>query len=225
MNACEILSHVDHTLLCPTATWPEIQSLCIEAIAYQTASVCVPPCYVAPIAALPGKKPVICTVIGFPLGYDSTAAKVEGARTAVAQGASEVDMVINLTDVKNGDYVAVTREIAAVKEAVGAHLLKVIVETCYLTREEKIALCRCVTEAGADFIKTSTGFGTGGATLKDIRLFREHIGAHVQMKASGGIRTREEMEAYLREGCTRLGTSSAVRILANCARQGQPPMD
>lgn len=222
MNACEILSHVDHTLLRPTATWPEIQSLCIEAIAYQTASVCVPPCYVAPIAALPGKKPVICTVIGFPLGYDSTAAKVEGARTAVAQGASEVDMVINLTDVKNGDFVCVTREIAAVKEAVGSHLLKVIIETCYLTQEEKIALCRCVTEAGADFIKTSTGFGTGGATLEDIRLFREHIGANVQMKASGGIRTREDMEAYLREGCTRLGTSSAIQILADCARQGQP---
>ena len=219
MNACDILRHVDHTLIRPTATWPEIQSLCIEAMVYQTATVCVPPCYVEPIACLPGEKPVICTVIGFPLGYDSTPAKVEGAKTAVAQGAFEVDMVINLTDVKNGDFTAVTREIAAVKEAVGHHILKVIVETCYLTREEKIALCRCVTEAGADFIKTSTGFGTGGASLEDIRLFREHIGPGVQMKASGGIRTREDMEAYLREGCTRLGTSSAVKILADCMQQ------
>lgn len=218
MNACDIFRHVDHTLLTPTATWPQIQSLCIEAVAYQTASVCVPACYVAPIAALPGEKPVICTVIGFPLGYDCTQAKVAGAKAAVAQGAGEVDMVINLTQVKNGELDAVTREIAAVKEAIGSRLLKVIVETCYLTEEEKIALCRCVTQGGGDFIKTSTGFGTGGANLEDVRLFREHIGPNVQIKASGGIRTREEMEAYLREGCTRLGTSSAVQILADCIR-------
>mgnify|MGYP000861083007 FL=1 len=219
MDAREILKHVDHTLLRPTATWPEILTLCVEALLYQTATVCVPPCYVERIASQPGDKPAICTVIGFPLGYDTTAAKVEAAKTAVAQGASEIDMVVNLADVKNGDFAAVTKEIAAVKEAIGRHILKVIVETCYLTQEEKIALCRCVTEGGADFIKTSTGFGTGGATLEDIRLFREHIGPGVQMKAAGGIRTLEDMEAYLREGCTRIGTSSAVKILTESLRQ------
>lgn len=155
----------------------------------------------------------ICTVVGFPLGYSVTAAKVLEAEQAIADGASEVDMVINITDVKNGDFEKVEEEIAALKKAVGEKILKVIIETCYLTEEEKIALCGCVTRAGADFIKTSTGFGTGGATLEDIRLFKEHIGPDVKMKAAGGVKTEEDLQNFCKEGCARIGTSSAIAIL------------
>ena len=213
MNASDILSHVDHTLLAPTATWEEMQRLAEEAIRCRTASVCVPPAYVARLRKAYGKELTICTVIGFPLGYDTTEAKVFAAREAVENGADEIDAVINRGDVKNGDFGAVTKEIAALKEAVGDKILKIIVEICDLTAEEKIAVCRAVTEGGADFIKTSTGFGKSGATHEDIDLFRAHIGAGVRMKAAGGIRTVEDMEAYLEQGCDRIGASAAVRLL------------
>jgi len=156
----------------------------------------------------------ICVVVGFPLGYQTTETKVFEAQTAVREGAVEVDMVVNLGDVKNGDFHLVTAEITALKKAVGSNILKVIIETCYLTEEEKIQLCRCVTEGGADYIKTSTGFGSAGATLEDIRLFKAHIGPGVKIKAAGGIRTVEDMQAFIELGCERLGTSSAVKILA-----------
>jgi len=214
MDKAKIFSHVDHTLLKPTATWSEICALCEEAITYKVASVCIPPSYVARVAETYGEALTICTVIGFPLGYAITEIKVAETKAAIRDGASEVDMVVNLGDVKNGDFERVTAEIRALKEAAGDHILKVIIETCYLTEEEKIKLCRCVTEAGADHIKTSTGFGAGGATPEDIRLFQAHIGPRVKMKAAGGIRTMEDMELFLNLGCDRLGTSSAVKILA-----------
>ena len=216
MNNSEILRHVDHTLLKAVATWPEIQTLCEEAIANQTASVCVPPSYIKRIADTFGDKVNICTVIGFPLGYQTTAVKVFETKQAIADGAGEVDMVVNLGDVKNGDFDSVTAEIKALKQAAnehGEHILKVIIETCYLTEEEKIKLCQCVTEGGADYIKTSTGFGTDGAKIEDIRLFKQHIGAGVKMKAAGGVRTREDLEMFLAEGCERIGTSSALKLL------------
>lgn len=213
MTHADYFGYIDHTLLRATATWAEIQTLCEEAVRYKTASVCVPPSYVARIhAAYPALN--ICTVIGFPLGYSTTAAKVFETREAIESGASEVDMVVNLADVKNGDFDSVTREIAVLREASKGHILKVIVETCYLTEEEKVRLCGIVTETGADFIKTSTGFGTGGATLEDIRLFKKHIGPNVRMKASGGVKTVDDLAAFIGEGCARIGTSSAVKLLA-----------
>jgi len=214
MEASKILAHVDHTLLVPAADWNEITALCDEAILHKTASVCIPSGYVKRVAEKYGDKLTICTVIGFPLGYQPTEIKVAEAKTALRNGASEVDMVINLGDVKNGDFDLVRAEIAALREAVGEHILKVIIETCYLTQAEKIELCRCVTEAGADYIKTSTGFGTAGATKEDILLFKEHLGPRVKIKASGGIRTAEDMAAYIEMGCDRLGTSSAIKVLA-----------
>ena len=213
MNAYDILAHVDHTLLSPVATWDEIRILAEEAIRFRTASVCVPPSYVASLRDAFGDTLPICTVIGFPLGYDTTAAKVFAAREAVGEGADEIDAVINRADVKNGDLGKVTHEIAVLKDTVGSRVLKIIVEACDLTREEKIAACRCVTEGGADFIKTSTGFGKGGATHEDIELFRAHIGPGVRMKAAGGIRTVGDMKEYLAQGCDRIGASAAVRLL------------
>ena len=173
---------------------------------------CVPPCYVKYIN---DKYPElnICTVIGFPLGYNTTEVKCFEARDAIRNGASEIDMVINLCWVKNGEFDKVESEIAELRRACGSHILKVIIETCYLTEEEKITLCGCVTRAGADFIKTSTGFGTGGATLSDIQLFSRNIGSGVRMKAAGGVKTREDLEMFLEAGCDRIGTSSAVRLL------------
>ena len=211
MDRKEILSHVDHTQLKAYATWEDIKKLCEEAVELHTASVCVPPCYVKRIKdAYPDLN--ICTVVGFPLGYSVTEAKAAETKKALEDGAGEIDMVINITDVKNGDYDAVEREIRTLKEMTGEKILKVIVETCYLTEEEKIRLCEIVTRAKADYIKTSTGFGTAGASLEDIRLFWEHIGSEVKMKAAGGIRTKEDMEAYLKEGCERIGSSSARKI-------------
>lgn len=212
MTREEIFSHIDHTLLRPDSTKAQIGALCEEALKYGTASVCIPACYVAYARE---KYPMlnICTVIGFPLGYSTTAVKCFEAADAVKNGADEIDMVINICYVKDGNFDAVENEIAEVKRACGGKLLKVIVETCYLTEEEKIALCGCVTRAGADFIKTSTGFGTAGATVEDIRLFRKHIGSGVKMKAAGGVRTKEDMEMFLAEGCDRIGTSSAVKLL------------
>jgi len=216
MKNSEILAHVDHTLLKADASWKDIEALCDEAILYHTASVCVPPSYIKRIAEnLPEIN--ICTVVGFPLGYQATAAKIKETEIAVADGANEIDMVVNLGDVKNGNFEKVTEEIRAINRAIkrvcGEKILKVIVETCYLTRDEKIALCSCVTKAGADYIKTSTGFGTAGAVIDDILLFKEHVGAGVKIKAAGGIRSRKDMVDFLKTGCDRLGTSSAVKIL------------
>ena len=212
MNGKEILSHVDHTQLKAYCTWEDIRALCEEAITLHTASVCVPPCYIRRIReAYPDLN--ICTVVGFPLGYCVTEAKAAETKKALEDGADEIDMVINITDVKNGDFGAVEEEVRTLREITEGKILKVIIETCYLTEEEKIRLCEIVTKAGADYIKTSTGFGTAGATLEDIRLFQEHIGPEVKMKAAGGIRTREAMEAYLEAGCDRIGSSSAKNIL------------
>lgn len=214
MYGRDILSKVDHTLLKPDATWDAIKVLCDEAVAYKAASVCIPPNYVKRVA---DEYPdlVICTVVGFPLGYQTTEVKLAETRQALAKGATEIDMVIDVTDVKNGDYRKVTEEIRALKKACGIYVLKVIVEACYLTEAEKIAMCKAVTEAGADYIKTSTGFGTGGTTIKDVALFKEHIGAKVKIKAAGGIRTVEDMVAYLELGCSRIGASAAVGLLKN----------
>ena len=213
MENQEILRHIDHTLLKAVATWEDIRVLCDEAVRYKTASVCIPPTYVKRVKEAYGDKINICTVIGFPLGYHTAEVKVLEAKQAVEEGASEIDMVVNLGDVKNGDFAKVTQEIAALKKAVGDRILKVIIETCYLTQEEKIALCKAVTDAGADYIKTSTGFGTAGAKIEDIRLFKEHIGPQVKMKAAGGVKTKEDLEQFLSEGCERIGTSSAVKML------------
>ena len=214
MDKRDILSRVDHTQLQAYATWEDIVKLCDEAIANQTASVCVPPTYIKRIHDAYGEKINICTVVGFPLGYSVTEAKAAETRRALADGANEIDMVVNISDVKNGMYDQVEKEIRALKEICGDRVLKVIIETCYLTEEEKIAMCRAVTDAGADYIKTSTGFGTGGATLADVRLFREHIGKNVKIKAAGGISTVEDLEAFVREGCDRIGTSRAVGLLS-----------
>ena len=213
MKGTDILSKVDHTLLKAAASWAEIQAICDEAIRYGTASVCIPPSYIKRIADTYGEAINICTVIGFPLGYETTAAKVAAAKEAVADGCREVDMVINIGDVKNEDFDKITAEIAAMKQAVSPYILKVIIETCYLTEEEKVRLCRCVTEAEADFIKTSTGFGTAGATHDDIRLFKKNIGPDVKIKAAGGIRTIEDMKQYIEEGCSRIGASAAIKLL------------
>ena len=194
MNTAEILKHVDHTLLKPIATWEDIQKICDESIEYNTASICIPSCYISRINEKYGDKVNICTVVGFPLGYSTTEAKVLEAKQAIENGANEIDMVINISDVKNGDYDKVTAEIKALKEAVGDKILKVIIETCYLTEEEKIAMCKSVTDAGADYIKTSTGFGTGGATIEDIKLFKQHIGPNVKIKAAGGISSFDDAE-------------------------------
>jgi deoxyribose-phosphate aldolase len=209
----QIMSRVDHTLLKATATWEQIKTLCEEAIQYKAASVCIPPSYVKRAAEAYGRELVICTVAGFPLGYSSTETKVFEAGEAIRNGASEVDMVINIGDVKNGDWDVVGRELAAMRGATGGKILKVIIETCYLEQEEKIKLCRLVTEKGADFIKTSTGLATGGATLADIALMRANVGSKVRVKASGGMRSAEDHEAFFDAGADRLGSSSAITAL------------
>jgi deoxyribose-phosphate aldolase len=214
MTDREILGRVDHTLLKADATWDAVRAVCDEAAAYRTASVCIPPSYIARAFEQFGGRLVIGTVIGFPLGYSVTRAKIAEAEEALIAGASEVDMVINLGDVKNRQFERVEREITLLKETVGKRVLKVIVETCYLTRAEKERLCRIVSAGGADYIKTSTGFGTAGAALEDIRLFKEHIGCAVRIKGSGGIKTREDFEAFIAAGCDRIGASSAVSLLS-----------
>ncbi|MDR2103697.1 MAG: deoxyribose-phosphate aldolase [Treponema sp.] len=212
MTDREILSRIDHTLLKAAASREEIEKLCGEAVRYRTASVCIPPAYVKPVYDRYGKEIPICTVIGFPLGYNLTAVKLREAELALADGAHEIDMVINLGNVKNGRLDLVLEEILRLKELLGERILKVIVETCYLSRDEKISLCRLVTQAGADYIKTSTGFGPQGAVLEDIHLFKEYLGPGVKIKAAGGIRTREDLEAFLEAGCSRIGTSSAAAL-------------
>ena len=212
MDNKEILKHIDHTLLKATSSWDGICKLCDEAVEYGTASVCVPPCYIKRIKETYGDKVNICTVIGFPLGYNTCETKVAEAKQAIAEGASEVDMVINLADVKNGDFEKVEKEIAALKAAAGDKILKVIIETCYLTEDEKIAMCKAVTNAGADYIKTSTGFSTGGATFDDIALFAKYVGPDVKIKAAGGISSFDDAEKFISLGASRLGTSRLVKI-------------
>ena len=209
----QILACVDHTLLKPEATWPQVQALCEEAVQYHTASVCLNGGYVRQAAEyLAGRVPVCC-VVGFPLGAMASRVKCLEAEAALEDGAGEIDMVINVGRMKNGEYQAVQQEIAAVKRAVGDHILKVIIETCLLTDREKEILCDLGPEAGADFIKTSTGFSTGGATFGDVELFREHIGPGVRIKAAGGISTLADAERFLSLGASRLGTSRVVRLL------------
>lgn len=208
-----MLKHVDHTQLKAFATWGDIVDLCEEAIAFQTASVCVPPTYIKQIHDTFGDRITICTVIGFPLGYSVTEAKVAETRKAIEDGAKEIDMVVNIADVKNGNYAKVEEEIRVLKAECKDKILKVIIETCYLTEEEKIAMCKAVTAAGADYIKTSTGFGTGGATLEDVKLMKQHVGPEVKIKAAGGVSTLEDLEAFLEAGADRIGTSRAVGLV------------
>lgn len=214
MTVQEMLSHVDHTQLKAFATWEDIKKLCEEAICYHTASVCIPPSYIKRVNEEYGEKINICTVVGFPLGYSVMEAKLEETKKALQDGCNEIDMVVNINDVKNGYYDKVEAEIAALKRVCGNHILKVIIETCYLTEEEKIAMCKAVTNAGADYIKTSTGFGTEGATVEDVKLFREYIGPGVKIKAAGGVQTLEDLATFLKLGCDRVGTSKAVALCA-----------
>lgn len=208
-----IFSHIDHTYLKAFAKWEDIEKLCQEAIEYKTAAICIPQTYIKKVKEKYDDKINICTVIGFPLGYNSTQSKIVEAKQALEDGANEIDMVINICDVKNGDYKKVEDEIRQIKEAVGNHILKVIIETCYLTDDEKIEMCKAITNAKADYIKTSTGFGTGGAKIEDIRLFKKYIGENVKIKAAGGVKTEDDLIAFINEGCDRIGTSSAINIL------------
>ena len=214
MTDGNILRHVDHTLLKADASWAEIEQLCAEAIRFKTASVCIPPSYAGSIRDAFGGQVNICTVIGFPLGYNTSAVKIQEAEAALADGAGELDMVINLGDVKNHAFDRVQEEITALKKTAGTKILKVIVETCCLTQEEKIRLCEIVTRCNADYIKTSTGFGAAGAAMEDVLLFKEHIGPAVKIKAAGGVKTREDLVSFLEAGCDRIGTSFAVALLA-----------
>ena len=212
MDNSQIFPYIDHTLLKATATEEQITDLCDEALKYHTASVCIPASFVK-FARDKFPKLNICTVIGFPLGYSTTAVKCFEAKTAIEDGADEIDMVVNIGWVKDGKFAEVEREIKDIKSVCGDKILKVIIETCYLTEEEKTALCECVTNGGADFIKTSTGFGTDGAKIEDIRLFKRHIGENVKIKAAGGVKTKADLEMFINEGCSRIGTSSAVKLL------------
>ena len=213
MENKEIYGHIDHTLLKAFAKWEDIEKLCDEAVKYQTASVCIPQTYIKRVKEKYGDKLTICTVIGFPLGYNLRESKIVEAEQSLANGASEIDMVVNISDVKNGDYKKVEDEIRAIKKVVGDKILKVIIETCYLTEEEKIAMCEAVTKAGADYIKTSTGFGTDGARMEDVILFKDHIGENVKIKAAGGIQSLDDAEKFIKLGASRLGTSRIIKIL------------
>lgn len=212
MEHSEILSKVDHTLLAQTATWEEIKGLCDDAIHYHTASVCIPPCYVKQAKEYVKDRMAVCTVIGFPNGNTTSSVKLFEAKEALENGADEIDMVINIGALKAGNYDLVRNEIASLKKACGHRILKVIIETCLLTEEEKIQMCRLVTEAGADYIKTSTGFSTGGATFEDVALFAKHVGPQVKIKAAGGISSFADGEKFLELGASRLGTSRLVKI-------------
>lgn len=215
MNVNEMLKHVDHTLLTQTATWEEIKQICDDAVKYETASVCIPPSYVKQANEyMQGKIPV-CTVIGFPNGYMTTKTKEFETKDAIVNGASEIDMVINIGWLKDKKYDLVEEEIRTLKAACGEKILKVIIETCLLTEEEKIKMCELVTNAGADYIKTSTGFSTAGATFADIELFAKHIGPDVKMKAAGGISSLNDAEKFLALGADRLGTSRMIKLVKN----------
>lgn len=220
MELQTILSKCDHTLLAQTATWAEIKAVCDDGIKYHTASVCIPASFVKQAKAYVGEKLPICTVIGFPNGYDTTAAKCFMASDAVDNGADEVDMVINIGWAKEGKWAEITDEIAAVKKACKGKLLKVIIETCLLTDEEKIAMCKCVSDSGADYIKTSTGFSKAGATFADVALFKKHVAPHVKIKAAGGISSLEDAEKFIELGADRLGTSRIVKIAKGLENDG-----
>ena len=220
MDKQTILSHCDHTLLAVDATWPQIRDVCDDGLRFQTASVCIPAAFVKQAKDYVGDRLAICTVIGFPNGYSTTETKVFETRNAIQNGADEIDMVIHVGKAKAGLYDEILDEIRAVKAACGEHILKVIIETCLLTDEEKIALCDVVSRSGADFIKTSTGFAGGGATREDIRLFKSHIAPHLKMKAAGGIRSLQDAEDYLNLGCERLGTSAIVKLVKGMEAQG-----
>ena len=215
MDIEKILSHCDHTLLAVDAKWDDIKQICDDGMKYKTASVCIPASYVKQAAEYVQGRLAICTVIGFPNGYSTTPAKVFEAADAVKNGADEVDMVINVGWAKDGKFDDILNEIKEVKAACGDKILKVIIETCLLTDAEKKEMCRVVTESGADFIKTSTGFSKGGATREDISLFAANIGENVKMKAAGGIRSFEDAQDYLNLGCERLGTSAIVKLIKN----------
>ncbi|MCC0650055.1 deoxyribose-phosphate aldolase [Clostridioides sp. ZZV15-6598] len=210
-----ILKTVDHTILKATTTWEDIKVLCDEAINMNVASVCIPPSYVKRAAEYLNSKIKVCTVIGFPLGYQTTATKVFEAEDAIKNGADEIDMVVNISDIKNGDYEKIENEIKEIKAIIGDKILKVIIETCYLEECEKVKMCEIVTVSGADFIKTSTGMGTGGATLEDIKLMKEHVGRNVKIKAAGGVKSISDAEKFIEAGAERLGTSSICKILKN----------
>ncbi len=210
-----IIKTVDHTLLKPIATWEDIKKICDEAKEMKVASVCIPPSYVKQASEYLKNDIAVCTVIGFPLGYNTTKIKIEEAKDAIENGAKEIDMVINIGDAKAGLFDKIENEIRQIKEAIGDKILKVIIETCYLTEDEKIALCKVVSNAKADFIKTSTGFGTNGATLEDIKLMKQNVSKDVAIKAAGGVRTIEDAQNFINEGATRLGTSSICQVLKN----------
>lgn len=215
METKEILKHVDHTLLLQGSTWDEIKQICDDAMEYKTASVCIPPCYVRQAAEYMGEKIAVCTVIGFPNGNTTTAAKIFETKDALSNGASEIDMVINIGWLKDKKYDLIEEEIKSLKDVCGEKILKVIIETCFLTNDEKIKMCEIVTEAGADYIKTSTGFGGAGATFEDIELFSKHIGKGVKMKAAGGITSLNDAVRFLELGADRLGTSRIIKLVKN----------
>ena len=220
MNIKEILRHVDHTLLLQDAAWEQIKAICDDGVKYGTASVCIPPSYVKEAAEYLDGRLAVCTVIGFPNGYMTTKTKEFETRDAIANGASEIDMVINIGWLKDKKYDLILNEIRTLKAACGDKILKVIIETCLLTDEEKIKMCEIVTEAGADYIKTSTGFSKGGATFADIELFAKHVGPKVKIKAAGGISSMEDAEKFLALGADRLGTSRIVKIVKNEEAEG-----
>ena len=220
MEIKEILSKVDHTLLAQGATWSEIKAICDDGMKYETASVCIPPCYVKQAKEYVGDKLAICTVIGFPNGYNTTAVKVFETKDAIQNGADEIDMVINIGMLRDELDAQVCEEIKAIKAACGDKILKVIIETCLLTEEEKIRMCKIVTDAGADYIKTSTGFSTAGATLDDVRLMRANVGKDVLVKAAGGISGLEDAENFLKNGASRLGTSRVVKAVQGIEGKG-----
>lgn len=213
MNQKDILAMVDHTLLLQTATWEDIKNICDDGVNYKTASVCIPACYVKPAKEYVGDKCRVCTVIGFPNGNYTTATKVFETKDALENGADEIDMVINIGMLKAKEYDYVLNEIKAIKEACGEKVLKVIIETCLLTDEEKIKMCEIVTESGADYIKTSTGFSAAGATFADVELFAKHVGPNVKIKAAGGITSMEDAERFVSLGASRLGTSRIVKLI------------
>lgn len=215
MKESEILKHVDHTLLLQTSTWEEIRQICDDAMKYQTASVCIPPSYVKQASDYVQGNMAVCTVIGFPNGYMTTKTKEFETKDAIANGASEIDMVINIGWLKDQKYDLIEEEIRVLKAACGDKILKVIIETCLLTEDEKIKMCEIVTKSGADYIKTSTGFSTAGATFADIELFAKNIGEGVKMKAAGGIASMDDAEKFLSLGADRLGTSRIIKIVKN----------
>ncbi len=220
MELSEILKRCDHTLLGQTATWADIKAICDDGMKYSTASVCIPASFVKQAKEYVGDKLAICTVIGFPNGYATTASKCFMAHDAVSNGADEVDMVINIGWAKEGKWEELTEEIRQIKAHCHGRILKVIIETCLLTDEEKIQMCKCVTDSGADYIKTSTGFSTAGATFADVELFAKHVGKNVKIKAAGGISSLEDAEKFIQLGADRLGTSRVVKIAKGLANDG-----